>query len=399
MNYSDIYGAEPGEVIRPATTEEVRAAVAHAWGAGGGVLPWGGGTGQDYGYPPRRADYLLDLSGLNRVVAHEVDDLTITVQPGVTFADLQNTLAARNQYLPLDPPQPERATIGGALATNAFGPSRIGHGTARDWLIGLSVVDAQGRVIRGGGKVVKNVTGYDLPKLHIGALGTLGVIVEATFKVAPKPEAHRTVLVRRGAASGSVGAFVRQALEETAPAKAYLHSGESGSFAIFGFAGPVEVVEDAVGRVRAAADRHLAGQPGLTLNVFEEDLEHEAPDAPLALRFACPPADAFAQHEATCAGVGDAGAAQVETLLGVGVTSVFWPAADAGAQEVADALRHLAREQGRSCAVLRAPLAFRARPEVDLWSPLPPSFPLMERMKATLDPDGVLNPGRFVGRL
>ncbi len=397
MNYADVLGAEPGEVVRATTVEEVQAVVARAHKEGRSVLPWGGGTGQDYGYPPRHAEMLLDLSGFDRIVAHEHEDLTVTVQAGVRFAELQAALSARGQYLPLDPPHPERATVGGILATNAFGPSRIGHGTARDWLIGLSVVDAQGKLIRGGGKVVKNVTGYDLPKLHVGALGTLGVIAEATFKVAPRPEAFRTVLVRRGRDTrGATGDFVAEVQAETSPALAYLHTDATGAYVVLGYAGPTEVVEDEARRARGAADARLAGQPGAALTVFEEDLGREAPEAALALRFSCLPADAFAQHEALTEQALETDG-QVETLLGGSVTDVFWAEASSTALSAAEAMLETARSQSRSVCVLHAPLTFRRRKGVDLWHPLPPAFPLMHRMKTALDPEGTLNPGRFVG--
>jgi glycolate oxidase FAD binding subunit len=166
-NYTEVLGTEPEQVALPATADEVAEVVRWANAEGKAVIPWGGGTGQAYGHGPRRADALLNLSGLNRVLAHEPGDLTVTVEPGVTLARLQETLAAHNQFLPLDPPHAETATLGGILATNAYGPSCLGRGTARDWLIGIRVVDAQGRFVKGGGKVVKNVTGYDLPKMHM----------------------------------------------------------------------------------------------------------------------------------------------------------------------------------------------------------------------------------------
>lgn len=189
VNYAAVLGLEPSRIERPSTIQEAADVIREATS----IIPWGGGTGQDYGAPPRKVGTVLDLSGLDRVVAHEYADMTITVEAGITLAALQAQLAKHNQFLPLDPPDAETATVGGILATNAFGPLRLGYGTARDWLIGLKVIDAQGRLIKGGGKVVKNVTGYDLPKLHIGALGTLGVIVEATFKVSPKPDRKSVV--------------------------------------------------------------------------------------------------------------------------------------------------------------------------------------------------------------
>jgi FAD/FMN-containing dehydrogenase len=132
----------------------------------------------------------VDLSALDRVVEHSPEDMTVTAETGITLDALQRRLGARGQWLPVDPPFPGRRTLADILNDNLSGPRRFGHGTIREHLIGLSVALADGRVIRSGGRVVKNVAGYDLAKLFIGARGTLGVIVEATFKLRPAPEAE-----------------------------------------------------------------------------------------------------------------------------------------------------------------------------------------------------------------
>ncbi len=135
----------------------------------------------------------FDLSALRRLLEHKVEDMTATVDAGMTLADFQQELAKRGQWLPVDPPNAARLTIGSLLASNASGPRRFGLGTVRDYLIGITAVLADGRVVHAGGKVVKNVAGYDLMKLFIGSHGSLGVIVEATFKVLPRPETEMFV--------------------------------------------------------------------------------------------------------------------------------------------------------------------------------------------------------------
>ena len=137
----------------------------------------------------------LDLAAFNTIVEHTPEDMTATVQAGMTFAAFQQQLAQHGQWLALDPPHAARASIGAALATNASGPRRFGYGTIRDYLLGIQVALADGRLIRSGGKVVKNVAGYDLVKLFVGSRSSLGVIVEATFKLRPLPEAERFVRV------------------------------------------------------------------------------------------------------------------------------------------------------------------------------------------------------------
>jgi len=393
--YADVLGAEPEQVAEPASAEEVAEAVRWAGAAGKSAIPWGGGTGQAYGHVPRRADVLLDLSHLNRVLAHEPGDLTVTVEGGVTLARLQKTLATHNQFLPLDPPHAETATIGGILATNAFGPSCLGHGTARDWLIGICVVDAQGRFVKGGGKVVKNVTGYDLPKMHVGALGTLGVIVEATFKVAPRPEAVRTVVLRRGSEPGDFADFIATVRQVTDPIRLFLHTDATGSYLILGYEGMQEVVEDAVARVRDAAVQ--ANLP--SFSVFDGEMGAEDPPVALSLRVARHPDGPSIQHDLVVSLVRPAeGSAQVRTLVGADVTDVYWSGDDAASRTVLEQVRAAAHALGGATALLHAPKDLRASESV-VWHPLPPVLPLMRRLKESLDPTGVLNPGRFVGGL
>ena len=135
----------------------------------------------------------FDLSAIDRLVEHKAEDMTATVGAGMNLADLQKQLALNGQWLPIDPPKPESLSIGALLATNVSGPRRFGYGTVRDYVIGLQVVLADGRLIHSGGKVVKNVAGYDLMKLFIGSRGSLGIIVEVTFKVLPLPETEQFV--------------------------------------------------------------------------------------------------------------------------------------------------------------------------------------------------------------
>lgn len=394
MNYAELLGQEPGEVAQPTTAEEAAAFVARAAAEGRAVLPWGAGTGQDYGYAPRRADVVLDLSRMNRIVAHEPGDLTVTVEAGATLADVQATLAAHGQFLPLDPPHADRATMGGILATNASGPGRLGYGTARDWLIGLTVVDARGRLIRGGGKVVKNVTGYDLPKLHVGALGTLGVIVEATFKVAPRPESSRALLFNF-ASDGDGAAFVSRLHRETSPILSLLTEASPGRWGAFAFAGPRAVVDSEIERARA-----IAAACGLPLpNILSEGTRNPFSDAagttPLLLCCLGRASDAHARHEAVSQ-LSDW--LRVDTLAGTGTTEAAAQAKDTDPAALSAQMIKWAKAQSLPITLLHAPLSLRTG-DINLWNPLPASFALMKRMKETLDPEATLNPGRFVGRL
>ena len=187
-------GMLPDIAVSPATAEEVAAVLAVAARHGAGVIPWGGGTSMAVGGLPRRYDVALDTRRLDQVVEHAPADLTVVVQAGARLQQVQDYLARSGQYLPLDPPSPESATIGGILASNAGGPWRYAYGWPRDWVLGMKVALADGSIVKAGGRVVKNVAGYDMTRLYVGSFGTLGVIVEAAFKVTPLPQARRTGL-------------------------------------------------------------------------------------------------------------------------------------------------------------------------------------------------------------
>ena len=181
----------PLTVVRPQSVADLGDVVRRAAAEQQALYPVGGGTMLGLGLPPSRPGWAVDLRSLNSVIDYPARDMTITVQAGVPIAELRRVLAAENQRLPVDVPHADRATLGGALATNVSGPRRYGSGTLRDYVLGLSTVNDEGQEVKAGGRVVKNVAGYDLCKLHIGALGTLGVITQATLKVRPIPEAAR----------------------------------------------------------------------------------------------------------------------------------------------------------------------------------------------------------------
>jgi glycolate oxidase FAD binding subunit len=177
-------------VTQASVADEIRA----AYEARRAIYPVGGGTALDYGNPPTQPGEQLDLTGLNRVVDYTHRDMTILVEAGVRMADLAATLATEGQHLPIDVPRANDATLGGVVATNWAGPRRLGYGTIRDYVIGIHAVDGRGVAFKGGGRVVKNVAGYDFCKLLTGSLGTLGVITQLALKVKPLPESAATVV-------------------------------------------------------------------------------------------------------------------------------------------------------------------------------------------------------------
>ena len=185
-------GALPQFVAEPENEQQLALLLAAANEAGIAVIPRGGGTKLDWGNPPKRAGAILSTAKLNRIPEHAWADLTVTVEAGCTLKVLQSTLAKHGQRLACDCLWPERATIGGVLATNDSGALRLRFGALRDLIIGVSLALPDGTLASSGGKVVKNVAGYDLPKLATGALGTLGVITRAVFRVHPTPRSKKT---------------------------------------------------------------------------------------------------------------------------------------------------------------------------------------------------------------
>ena len=197
----DDFGPIP--VVRPVSVAEVGDLVRRAAADGTALYPLGGRTLLDLGLPPTRPGIGVDLTALADAIDYPARDMTVTVRAGIKLAALANLLAAEKQRLPVDVPRADRATLGGALAVNASGPRRHGFGTLRDYVIGISTINDEGQETKAGGRVVKNVAGYDLCKLHIGALGTLGIISQVTLKVRPQPEA--TALLTLGCEGPDLG--------------------------------------------------------------------------------------------------------------------------------------------------------------------------------------------------
>jgi glycolate dehydrogenase FAD-binding subunit len=199
-----VAGVVPAFVASPASTEEAAGLLRAAAAAGLAVVPRGAGTGFGWGSPPSRCDLVVDLSSMDKVIEHGAGDLVVRVQAGLTIGQLAAALAPAGQELALD--VPAEATVGGVVATGTTGPRRLRYGSPRDLLLGLTMVRADGVIAHSGGKVVKNVAGYDLGKLFCGSHGTLGLITEATFRLHPRPGAVAWVTAEFFGASGVVGA-------------------------------------------------------------------------------------------------------------------------------------------------------------------------------------------------
>ncbi len=190
-------GKRPKVVVFPGTIDEVSKIVAYAHQEGATIFPRGNGTKLEIGGIPKKADIILSTGRLNRITDCNCDNLTLSVESGMTLKEVQKRLAGEGKgyFLPLDPPFTDKATIGGIVATNSSGPRRLLYGTARDMIIGIKAVFPNGDIVVSGGKTVKNVSGYDMSKLLIGSYGTLGILCEMTFKLLPLPEKEATLLI------------------------------------------------------------------------------------------------------------------------------------------------------------------------------------------------------------
>ena len=395
---------------RPSTVEGLAEVVSRRVLEGHALYPRGGATALDYGGIPRRPGVAIDLRGLDRVVDYPAADMTITVEAGIPLGALRRVLAEQGQRLTLEAPQADRATLGGIFATNASGPRRFALGRPRDQIIGVRFVDAQGEVLKGGGRVVKNVAGYDLPKLLTGSMGTLGIIAELTLKVRPLPEASALAWIRFRRLADAAQAIDRLNTSGTRPVAIELLNALAASEV--GRAGglPVEdwvvVVgfEDNAQSVAWQLDR-------LTLELGRTDLiirqgEDSAPlwaalvDSqaaelgPLTLAINLKPSAAPGFLPTL-----DPARWAIQSHAGNGIIRAHVPGQvdlEAIAPEI-DRLRLEAARLGGSLTLPRCPTAWKDRLKV--WGQPRADWAMAEKVKAALDPGGVLNPGRFVGTI
>jgi len=413
-------GLIPQVVALPETVEEVAEVMRLASREDAAVIPWGGGTAMSLGNIPRRYDIALCLSRLNQVVEHEPADLTATIQAGKSLADLQHHLAESSQFLALDPPSGQEATIGGILAVNASGPSRHACGTARDLILGIRAVQADGRIIKAGGRVVKNVAGYDLSRLFIGSLGTLGIMVEAAFRLAPVPTTERTAVVFFPSAreawqfiahTGNLGLRAVELLNAAAlrQVPGLAEAAADGYALVLAAAGQPAAVERSLKEIGELSQRLAASLAEVDASAQSQLWQAIASlarpsstDAALVCKAAVLPSQVATLSE------------QIETMrrelafeplvvshLTAGIVYSAWPLPqDEDVQRPLDlvtTLRHAVARLGGSLVVEACPLALKEK--IDVWGEPAADFPLMQRLKEQFDPHGILNPGRFLGRL
>ncbi|KON87676.1 lactate dehydrogenase [Sporosarcina globispora] len=414
---SSPFGNSGDMVVFPETEGEIAAVLKHADLNGLTISIIGGGTKRGYGGLIEKADILLSLDKYTGIVEHTPGDMTLTVKSGTRFKDLQDYLARYNQKISLDPFWAEIATIGGIIAANESGPKRLGYGSARDAVIGLRTVYPDGKVIRSGGRVVKNVAGYDINKLFIGSMGTLGVISEITLKLRPIPKCESLVLVSfptgnleeiRAFAVKVLDSMIEPvSLELLNPALSDKLAGINSYTLALSF----EDVESSVRYQEDFVSNMLPGDAELYINPMEKaDLfwnrfyRHIPNGAAEELP---------AQTEASLK-IGTVNLDSLQVLkesellqdkfnvrieshggLGHGLSQVTIRGAEQDVIDAAANVRQVAEKAGGYAIIKHLPFELRKR--VDVWGNKPSYFFLLQGIKTKVDPNKTLNPNRFIG--
>jgi glycolate oxidase FAD binding subunit len=395
---------------RPESLDALRHSVVARVAEGLAIYPQGGRTALDYGGIPRAPGVALDTRALDRVIDYPSADMTITVQAGITLRALSAILAEKGQRLLVDAPQADRATLGGVYATNASGPRRFGAGRPRDQIIGVSFVNAAGELVKGGGRVVKNVAGYDFPKLLTGSLGTLGVITQLTLKVRPIPEASALVWAQFPPGADLAVVLERLNTSATRPMAVELlnpsaarQTGESlalpagGWVLVVGFEDNAASVAWQVDRLRGELGRaEVAVREGSDAGPLWSALtEFPARElGPVSFTANVRPSSVAALVKDL-----DPGRWAIQAHAGNGIVRGHMLGAverDALAPEL-DRLRAQAVGGGGNLTLPRCPTAWKAG--LGVWGEPRPDWALAERVKRAFDPRGVMNPGRFVGTI
>jgi len=365
-----VAGVVPLVVAEPADERQTASVLRCANQAGLAVIPAGGGTKLEWGNPPRQADVILSMRRQNQILEHAWADLTVTVQAGCTIAELQRALAQHGQRLAIDPLWPERATVGGMLATNDSGALRLGFGSLRDLIIGVTLALADGTVASSGGKVVKNVAGYDLPKLATGSLGTLGVITRAVFRLHPLPRRTLTLTAELGNPAAMQRAILSILGAQLALSAIQVRQATAVDLLLEGTEDGIAAQQSALMKIAAFSES--------SHSVWNARQSVCADGNGTLVKFSVLPSRIATAFE-SLAKLGGDGA--VIPATGIGYARVEGDLAG---------LRKAIEQDGGSLAIL-------GRRDLDAWGSAGDALPLMRAVKQQFDPKSTLNPQRFVG--
>lgn len=405
----------PQTIYEPRDADELAQMLAQCNAEKCAVIPWGGGTLQHLGNAPTQYNAAISTRNLNEVVEYAFDDLTITVGAGMTLANIERVLGENGQFLPIDVPHPSRATVGGVLATGVNGPLRLRYGPARDYMLGNKFATVEGKIIKAGSKVVKNVAGYELHKVQVGAFGTLAILTEATFKVFPKPAAETTMWLAFDNLQNACAAVTKIWNLNTPPVALELLDADNAQIVQSNAQGNWFVVARFGGtKATMAAARDLSAQAATETNARSADalddtnaLWHTIADLPATLREASP--------NALCVRL-SVPPKELQNALRVIFSNaqtqklqpprVFAHAAGATIYASVDgdhaALETFATQLRAETHKLHGHLMMEQIPatlrkQINAWDDTEATLKLMQSIKQKFDPNHILNPGRFVG--
>lgn len=393
----------PSCIVYPRTQEQLAAVIAAAHSNNWRVLPCGSGSKLSWGGLAKDIDVVVSTERINRLIEHAVGDLTITVEAGMKFSHLQAILADSHQFLALDPAKPELATIGGIVATADTGSWRQRYGSVRDQLLGITFVRADGQIAKAGGRVVKNVAGYDLMKLFTGSYGTLGIISQVTFRVYPLQEASGTVVLTGMAEAISQAADILRGSALTPTQADLLSIKLVSSLGLGKGLGLIARFQSISESVKEQSNRLLeVGQKlGLDGAIYSDGDE-----ATLWQRLRECMHSSPTKSVITCKiGVLPTAAVEILTQVELGMihsgTGLGMLQLDSQSQvlEVRDQLRSAGGDRIQAnngfLTILEAPVTVKQ--QVDVWGYTDNALPLMRRIKKQFDSKNILSPGRFVG--
>ena len=403
-------GNPPSCIVYPRTQKELAAVIATAYTNNWRVLPCGGGSKLSWGGLVKGVDVVVSTELINQLIEHAVGDFTITVEAGMKFSDLQALLAKSRQFLAIDPTAPESATIGGIVATGDTGSLRQRYGSVRDQLLGITFVRADGQVAKAGGRVVKNVAGYDLMKLFTGSYGTLGVISQLTFRLYPLPEASQTVVLTGSPEAISQAANILRGSALTPVQADLLSTKLVSSLGLGQGLGLIARFQSISESVKEQSNRVLeVGQKlGLDGAIFADDDE-----ASLWQRLQKRIHTTATESVITCKiGVLPTAAVEILTQVELGLVHI---SSGLGLLQLEDknqvlkvrdelrsaggdaygGLRHRTQAHRSFLTILEAPMAVKE--EIDVWGYTGNALPLMRGIKEQFDSKNILSPGRFVG--
>jgi glycolate oxidase FAD binding subunit len=393
-------------MVTPADQAEAAEAVRLAVADGRAVFPIGGGTRQDYGGRPLREGMGLSLAGLNRVVDYQPNDMTITVEAGLTVGELARRLDAHGQWLPVDLARPERSTIGGAVAVNLVGSRRVSCGTLRDYVLGLTAIDGHGEAFSAGGRVVKNAAGLNVQRLLVGSLGTLGVVTQVTLMVRPQPRS-RAILACRVAEMQAAERLLDELMSmPVSPSAIALLSGvgwhdrplaaidtAAGAVLLVGFEGASAVVHSMIGRLDEAERRSDRLTTAMVDNAAVADTWQALADFEADVQINVLPSQTVATME-LLRGLEPAGTMLAQPGNGAVLLQLAPRMPAATAAFLRDELRPAVERAGGRATVVKSPAVAQFTP-ADVWGRPCEGASLHRAIKQRFDPNDVLNPGRF----